>query len=137
MPDTDDIQLDNKSSPLPCERMTRGIKRLMEQGESLSTEQEKEGQVIVEIRRVDGKKHVRISRSTNKHVHESKQSNDETNAESSDEVEKKSFTEGLHNVSNLLCNIINQIRNKCLPSSPNERKLLSSAAVDKKLGISL
>ena len=126
-----DMEIEGKTSPVSCDRMTRGIKRLLEQGELLSSQRKKaEGQVNVEVRRCGGKKYVRVFRSQNKD-NESKQNHEESDGvRNPDEriVEKKPNFAGeeLNSFSALLLNILCQIRDKCMSSPEKKTNTLHS-----------
>ena len=133
-----DMEIESKNFPVNCDRMTRGIKRLLDQGELLSLRNKKaEGQVSVEVRRCNGKKYVRVFRSPNK---ENKQSDeDDKSTQNSDESlveEQQNFAQELNSFSALLLRVIYQIKSKCLSSTQNEAKALPGVG-DKNLGMAL
>ncbi|CAB4021692.1 Hypothetical predicted protein [Paramuricea clavata] len=125
-----------------CDRMTRGMKRLLEQGELLSSQKKKDdGHVNVEVRRCNGKKYVRVFRSPNKdNVNVNKQRDEVDTAEISNESALKktqNFAQEINSVSAFLLHVLYQIKNKCLSSTAqNDAKALPSVG-DKNLGIAL
>lgn len=125
-----------------CDRMTRGMKRLLEQGELLSSQKKKDdGQVSVEVRRCNGKRYVRVFRSPNKgNVNVNKQCDEVDTAEISNESALKktqNFAQEINSVSAFLLHVLYQIKSKCLSStSQNDVKALPSVG-DKNLGIAL
>ena len=130
------MEIVSENFPVPCDRMTRGIKRLLEQREQLSKQKKAEGEVMVEVRRgTNGKKIVRVFRSSNKDNID-KQSNADRTMETFHEgiIEKRIAQE--FSVSALLFNVFLQIKSKfCLTTRNGARA--SSGTGEKNLGIAL
>ena len=117
------MEIEGKTFPASYDRMTRGIKRLLEQGELMSSQRKTaEGPVNVEVRRYGGKKYVRVFRSQNKD-NENTQSDGDESVQNTDKriVEKQNFAEELNGLSALLLNVFYQIKNRCT-SSPIQKK---------------
>ena len=133
------MEILSENFPVPCDRMTRGIKRLLEQHERMSEQKRKaEGQVKVEVcRNINGKKYVRVFRSSNKD-NVDKQSNENITEEKSLEgiVEKSVAAQEFSNVSALLLNILLQIKSKFWLATRSKAST-SSGTGDKSLGITL
>ena len=133
------MEILSENFPVPCDRMTRGIKRLLEQHERISEQKRKaKGQVKVEVRRnINGKKYVRVFRSSNKD-NVDKQSNENITVEKSLEgiVEKSVGAQEFNNVSALLLNVLLQIKSKFWLAT-RSKALTSSGTGDKSLGITL
>ena len=118
------MEIEGKTFPASCDRMTRGIKRLLEQGEFLSSQRKKgEGPVNVEVRRYGGKKYVRVFRSQNKDNHNKQSDSDESGQNTDKRIveQKQNFAEELNGLSALLLNIFHQIKKRCT-SSPAQKK---------------
>lgn len=131
--------------PVSCERMTRGMKRLLEKSEMLaSTHGKKDDRVVnIEVRRCNGKKYVRVFRTPNKGQadgvdEQSSETNVKTSTEASNPVLEKTrdLVGETNEVSTLLSKILHQIKNKFASVTQNEAKTLPGSD-DKDLGISL
>ena len=133
------MEILSENFPVPCDRMTRGIKRLLEQHERISEQKRKaKGQVKVEVRRnINGKKYVRVIRSSNKD-NVDKQSNENITVEKCLEgiVEKSVGAQEFSNVSALLLNVLLQIKSKFWLATRSKAPT-SSGTGDKSLGIAL
>ena len=126
------MEIEGKTFPVSCDRMTRGIKRLLEQGELLSSQKKTtEGEVNVEVRRCGGKKYVRVFRSQNKD-NENKQIADDESVRNLDEkivAKKQNYPEELNSFSALLLSIFYHIKNRCTSSSQKTNTLPSDGGV--------
>lgn len=131
-----DMDEETENFAFACHRMTRGVKRLMEQRELSLRNKKSEGEVIFEVRHDDGMKFVRVFRMPvvrNRALLENKlclceEKSDGISSESSLDNKKEGFKKDVSSVSNFFAKVFDQIRRKCL-------SCIRNVVSDKNVGI--
>lgn len=120
-----------------CDRMTRGIKRLFEKENTIKSQEfyvkysgnkrDNNGVVNIEVRRVNGGKHVRVSRKSNDDNVSDKQNN-ETSTIHDDTLSDKSTEKTQNTIGKVFTNI--SFRIKKAVSRPNAKEVPTQRKVE-------